>query len=62
MNVRPSGVQPKMRAGMWQGVPQSMVDEEGVAKGLERVCQREILSTPEEQSHQGGYAAGASPV
>ena len=33
MGVNPGGIQPKMRSGLWQGVEQKMVDEDGKPKG-----------------------------
>ena len=39
MNVNPGGAQPILRDGMWMGKKQSMVDEEGIPKGLKQVLQ-----------------------
>ena len=45
MNVRPGGKQPKMRDTIWAGRPQSLVDEDGVPKGMKQVLRERGINT-----------------
>ena len=45
MNVRPGGAQPCLRDTMWAGRIQTMVDENGVPKGMRKVLEERGINT-----------------
>lgn len=45
MNVRPRGNQPKMQDTIWAGRLQSLVDEDGVPKGMKQVLRERGINT-----------------
>ena len=45
MNVGPGGKQPKMRATIWGGAVQQMVDESGTPKGMKKVLEERGVDT-----------------
>ena len=45
MNVRPGGVQPRMRDTMWAGKVQKMIFDDGTPKGMKRVLEERGINT-----------------
>ena len=45
MNVRPGGVQPRMRDTMWAGKVQRMVYDDGTPKGMKQVLEEKGINT-----------------
>ena len=45
MNVRPGGKQPLMRDTVWEGSVQTLVGENGVAKGMKAILQERGVNT-----------------